>query len=152
MDARAASDWGVTGIGYGGDRGCRIVAVLRASDAGRFERVPKVLVEAGVTCVELTSTSRGAVAALPGAFTPPRSCGPGGPAYLRPVKAPLPAAPLVPTGGVGLEEIGRCLDAGALAVGLGGPLVGGAGEGGHLGPLRRRANAAVTQVREAHAR
>jgi 2-keto-3-deoxy-6-phosphogluconate aldolase len=57
----------------------------------------------------------------------------GGPAYLRAVKAPLPEVPLVPTGGVGLEEIGRYLDAGALAVGLGGPLVGDAGEGGYPG-------------------
>jgi 2-dehydro-3-deoxyphosphogluconate aldolase/(4S)-4-hydroxy-2-oxoglutarate aldolase len=112
-----------------------IVAALRASDAGRFERVAEVLVEAGVTCVEFTLTSRGAVealrrfaacvpagvtlgagtvlepetahaaidagasylvsptvgldvierarrrgvAALPGAFTPPRSCRPDGP-------------------------------------------------------------------------
>jgi hypothetical protein len=35
---------------------------------------------------------------------------------------------------------------------LGGPLVGDAEEGGDLGPLRRRAEAAVAQVREAHAR
>jgi 2-dehydro-3-deoxyphosphogluconate aldolase / (4S)-4-hydroxy-2-oxoglutarate aldolase len=199
-----------------------IVAVLRAGDAGRFERVAEVLVEAGVTCVEFTLTSRGAVealrrfaasmpagvtlgagtvlepetadaaidagasylvsptvgldvigrarrrgvAAMPGAFTPteilqawragadavklfPASV--GGPAYLRAVKAPLPEVPLVPTGGVGLEEIGRYLDAGALAVGLGGPLVGDAGEGGDLGQLRRRAEAAVAQVRAARA-
>jgi 2-dehydro-3-deoxyphosphogluconate aldolase / (4S)-4-hydroxy-2-oxoglutarate aldolase len=197
-----------------------IVAVLRAGDAGRFERVAEVLVDAGVTCVEFTLTSRGAlealrrfaagmpagvtlgagtviepgtadaavdagasylvsptvsldvierarrrgVAALPGAFTPteilhawragadavklfPASV--GGPAYLRAVKAPLPEVPLVPTGGVGLEEIGRYLDAGALAVGLGGPLLGDAGEGGDLAALRRRAEAAVAQVREA---
>jgi 2-dehydro-3-deoxyphosphogluconate aldolase / (4S)-4-hydroxy-2-oxoglutarate aldolase len=75
----------------------------------------------------------------------------GGLAYLRAGKAPLPEVPLVPTGGVGLEEIGRYLDAGALAVGLGGPLVGDAGEGGDLGALRRRAEAAVAQVREARA-
>jgi predicted metal-dependent phosphotriesterase family hydrolase len=91
---------------------------------------------------------RRGVAALPGAFTPteilrawragadavklfPASV--GGPAYLRAVKAPLAEVPLVPTGGVGLEEIGRYLYAGALAVGLGGPLVGDAGEGGDLG-------------------
>ena len=41
-----------------------IVAVLRASDASRFERVPKLLVEAGVACVKFTLTSRGAVRAL----------------------------------------------------------------------------------------
>jgi 2-dehydro-3-deoxyphosphogluconate aldolase/(4S)-4-hydroxy-2-oxoglutarate aldolase len=197
-----------------------IVAVLRAGDASRFERAAEVLVEAEVTCVEFTLTSRGAVealrrfaarmpagvtlgagtvlepdtadaaidagasylvtptvelevierarrrgvAALPGAFTPteilrawragadavklfPASV--GGPAYLRAVKAPLPEVPLVPTGGIGLEEIGRYLDAGALAVGLGGPLVGDAGDGGDLAALRRRAEAAVAQVREA---
>jgi hypothetical protein len=43
--------------------------VLWARD-GRFERVVEVLVEAGVTCVDFTLTSRGAVEALPGAFTP----------------------------------------------------------------------------------
>jgi 2-dehydro-3-deoxyphosphogluconate aldolase/(4S)-4-hydroxy-2-oxoglutarate aldolase len=75
----------------------------------------------------------------------------GGLAYLRAGKAPLPEVPLVPTGGVGLEEIGRYLDAGALAVGLGGPLVGDAGEGGDPGALRRRAEAAVAQVLEARA-
>lgn len=223
MDVRAASDRRrdpasvMEAIAAAG-----IVAVLRASDAGRFERVAEVLVEAGVTCVEFTLTSRGAVealrrfaarmpagvtlgagtvlepetadaaidagasylvsptvgldvierarrrgvAALPGAFTPteilrawragadavklfPASV--GGPAYLRAVKAPMPEVPLVPTGGVGLEEIGRYLDAGALAVGLGGPLVGDAGEGGDLGALRRRAEAAVARVRGARA-
>jgi 2-dehydro-3-deoxyphosphogluconate aldolase / (4S)-4-hydroxy-2-oxoglutarate aldolase len=202
----------------------RIVAVLRASDADRFERVAEVLVEAGVTCIEFTLTSRGAVdalgrfsarlpagavlgagtvvdpetvdaavdagatylvspnvdvqvierarrrgvAALPGAFTPteilqawragaaavklfPASV--GGPAYLKAVRAPLPEVPLVPTGGVGLQEIGGYLDAGAIAVGLGGPLVGDAGEpGGDLQALRRRAETAVAAVREAGAR
>jgi 2-dehydro-3-deoxyphosphogluconate aldolase / (4S)-4-hydroxy-2-oxoglutarate aldolase len=223
MDVRAASDWRDPASVMEAIAAAGIVAVLRASDAGRFERVAEVLVEAGVTCVEFTLTSRGAVealrrfaarmpagvtlgagtvlepeiadaaidagasylvsptvgldvierarrrgvAALPGAFTPteilrawragadavklfPASV--GGPAYLRAVKAPLPEVPLVPTGGVGLEEIGRYLDAGALAVGLGGPLVGDAGEGGDLGALRRRADAAVAQVREARAR
>jgi 2-dehydro-3-deoxyphosphogluconate aldolase / (4S)-4-hydroxy-2-oxoglutarate aldolase len=75
----------------------------------------------------------------------------GGPAYLRAVKAPLAEVPLVPTGGVGLEEIGHYLDAGALAVRLGGLLVGDAGECGDLGALRRGAEAAVAQVREARA-
>ncbi len=41
-----------------------IAAVLRAGDAGRLERVPDVLVEAGITCVEFPLTSRGAVGAL----------------------------------------------------------------------------------------
>src|SRR5687768_7476519 len=60
MEVRAASDWRrrdpasvMEAIAAG------IVAVLRASDPGRFERVAEVLVEAGVTCVEFTRTSRG---------------------------------------------------------------------------------------------
>jgi 2-dehydro-3-deoxyphosphogluconate aldolase/(4S)-4-hydroxy-2-oxoglutarate aldolase len=66
MEVWAASDWRrrdlasvMEAIAAAG-----IVAVLRASDASRFERVAKVLVEAGVTCVEFTLTSRGAVEAL----------------------------------------------------------------------------------------
>jgi 2-dehydro-3-deoxyphosphogluconate aldolase/(4S)-4-hydroxy-2-oxoglutarate aldolase len=76
----------------------------------------------------------------------------GGPVYLRPGQGAAARSAAGPDRRVGLEEIGRYLDTGALAVGLGGPLVGDAGKGGDLGPLRRRAHAAVAQVREAHAR
>jgi 2-dehydro-3-deoxyphosphogluconate aldolase / (4S)-4-hydroxy-2-oxoglutarate aldolase len=68
----------------------------------------------------------------------------GGPAYVRAVRAPLPEVPLVPTGGVGIDDIGAYLAAGAVAVGVGSPLLGDAGEvGGDLDGLRDRAERAV---------
>jgi 2-dehydro-3-deoxyphosphogluconate aldolase / (4S)-4-hydroxy-2-oxoglutarate aldolase len=68
----------------------------------------------------------------------------GGPAYLKAVRAPLPEVPLVPTGGVGLDDIGAYLAAGATAVGLGSPLLGDAGDpGGDLAALAGRARRAV---------
>src|SRR5262245_28213150 len=47
----------------------------------------------------------------------------GGPQYIRDVLAPLPFLRLVPTGGVGPENARAYLDAGAVAVGIGGNLV-----------------------------
>jgi 2-dehydro-3-deoxyphosphogluconate aldolase / (4S)-4-hydroxy-2-oxoglutarate aldolase len=77
----------------------------------------------------------------------------GGPAYVKAVRAPLPEVPLVPTGGVGLDDIGAYLAAGAVAVGLGSPLVGDAGAPGGdlsaLGDRARRAVAAATRARGA---
>jgi 2-dehydro-3-deoxyphosphogluconate aldolase / (4S)-4-hydroxy-2-oxoglutarate aldolase len=74
----------------------------------------------------------------------------GGPAYVRAVRAPLPEVPLVPTGGVGIDDIGAYLDAGAAAVGLGSPLLGDAGDPhGDLAALAdrtRRAVAAATRA------
>ena len=48
----------------------------------------------------------------------------GGPAYLRALRGPFPSLPLVPTGGIRVEDIRAYLDAGATAVALGGELVG----------------------------
>lgn len=77
--------------------------------------------------------------AIPGAFTPTDvaaaldagaplvklfPAGVLGPGYVRDLLGPFPAARLVPTGGVGLEDAGTYLDAGAAAVALGGALVG----------------------------
>jgi 2-dehydro-3-deoxyphosphogluconate aldolase/(4S)-4-hydroxy-2-oxoglutarate aldolase len=47
----------------------------------------------------------------------------GGPEYLKAVRAPLPQAPLVPTGGVEVENAGAYIRAGAVAVAVGGSLV-----------------------------
>lgn len=47
----------------------------------------------------------------------------GGPAYLKAIKGPLPQIPLVPTGGVELDNIGEFLAAGAAALGVGGNLI-----------------------------
>ena len=46
-----------------------------------------------------------------------------GPSYLAAVRAPLPHIPLLPTGGVSVDNLGEWLAAGALAVGVGGNLV-----------------------------
>lgn len=47
----------------------------------------------------------------------------GGPRYLRDVRGPLPQVKLIPTGGVGLENAGDFIRAGAVAVALGSNLV-----------------------------
>jgi 2-dehydro-3-deoxyphosphogluconate aldolase/(4S)-4-hydroxy-2-oxoglutarate aldolase len=47
----------------------------------------------------------------------------GGPAYLRTLLAVLPGAAVVPTGGIGMDEVPAWLDAGATAVGVGTALV-----------------------------
>lgn len=47
----------------------------------------------------------------------------GGAAYLRALRGPFPDTPLVPTGGVTLENIGEMFKAGAAAVGVGSELI-----------------------------
>jgi 2-dehydro-3-deoxyphosphogluconate aldolase / (4S)-4-hydroxy-2-oxoglutarate aldolase len=74
----------------------------------------------------------------------------GGPAYVKALRAPLPEVPLVPTGGVGIDDIGDYLDAGAAAVGLGSPLLGDAGDpDGDLAALADRARRAVAAATRA---
>lgn len=70
----------------------------------------------------------------------------GGPAYLRALRDPLPHIPLMAVGGVGIDDIPRYLEAGAVAVGVGSPLLGDAGDGGDLGHLRERAQAVLRAV------
>jgi 2-dehydro-3-deoxyphosphogluconate aldolase/(4S)-4-hydroxy-2-oxoglutarate aldolase len=98
------------------------------------------------------------VAYLPGVFTPTEIVAAmaagatavklfparlGGPRYLRDVREPLPDVPIVPTGGVSAENAAEWFAAGAVAVGVGGSLIGDALEGGDLGALRSRARALV---------
>jgi 2-dehydro-3-deoxyphosphogluconate aldolase/(4S)-4-hydroxy-2-oxoglutarate aldolase len=188
----------------------RIVAVLRAADAGRLAAAADVLVSHGIRAVEFALTTPGALDALDrycssaaaeacvgagtvltaadarsavtagarflvtpavvpeviaagtelgvpvvaGALTPTEILAAatagaalvkvfpaalGGPAYLRLIRDPLPQVPLVPTGGIGLGEVADYLSAGAVAVGLGGQLLGDALRGGSLSELGRRA-------------
>ena len=70
----------------------------------------------------------------------------GGPAYLRLVRDPLPDVPLVPTGGVRLDDAADYLAAGAIAVGTGSQLTGDALRGGDLGELAARAETLVAAV------
>lgn len=75
---------------------------------------------------------------MPGAFTPTEilyawekgadyvkvfpssSVGPG---YIKAIRGPLPHIPLIPTGGVNVENAGEFIKAGAAALGVGGSLV-----------------------------
>jgi 2-dehydro-3-deoxyphosphogluconate aldolase / (4S)-4-hydroxy-2-oxoglutarate aldolase len=70
----------------------------------------------------------------------------GGPAYLRLVRDPLPHIPLVPTGGIGVDQAADYLAAGAFAVGMGGQLLGDSLRGGDLGELAMRAKKLVEAV------
>lgn len=63
----------------------------------------------------------------------------GGPDYLRALRDPFPHAPFVPVGGVDAESAHAYLDRGAIAVGVGSPLLGDAAVGGDMSALRRRA-------------
>ncbi|MBB5173835.1 bifunctional 4-hydroxy-2-oxoglutarate aldolase/2-dehydro-3-deoxy-phosphogluconate aldolase [Texcoconibacillus texcoconensis] len=46
-----------------------------------------------------------------------------GPKYIKELKGPLPHIPMVPTGGVGEDNIGEYMQAGVLACGVGGSLL-----------------------------
>jgi len=63
----------------------------------------------------------------------------GGPGYLKAVRDPFPDIPFIAVGGVGLREATGYWEAGAIAVGLGGPLFGTAASGGDLNGMRERA-------------
>jgi 2-dehydro-3-deoxyphosphogluconate aldolase/(4S)-4-hydroxy-2-oxoglutarate aldolase len=47
----------------------------------------------------------------------------GGPAFIKTVREPLPQVQIIPTGGIAIEDVAAYLQAGALAVGLGGVLL-----------------------------
>jgi 2-dehydro-3-deoxyphosphogluconate aldolase/(4S)-4-hydroxy-2-oxoglutarate aldolase len=72
----------------------------------------------------------------------------GGPGYLRNVRAPLDQVLMIPTGGVSLDSVGDYLRAGAVAVGVGGPLIGDSLRSGDLEALRGRASVLVSAVEE----
>jgi 2-dehydro-3-deoxyphosphogluconate aldolase/(4S)-4-hydroxy-2-oxoglutarate aldolase len=61
--------------------------------------------------------------------------------YVAALRAPFPDVPLMAVGGVGISGTRAFLAAGAVAVGVGGPLLGDAATGGDLALLRRRAQA-----------
>lgn len=73
----------------------------------------------------------------------------GGPDYLRALRAPFPDVPFVPVGGVDAASARRHLEYGALAVGVGSPLIGDAADGGDLAALRERIGAFLRVAAEA---
>ena len=122
--------------------------VARAQEAGATFMVTPAVTEAVAESVAF------GIPVLAGAFTPteavtamnlgatavklfPASL--GGPAYLRALRDPLPGVAFVPVGGVNAALAAEYLAAGAVAVGIGSPLVGDAARGGDLDALRERA-------------
>lgn len=67
----------------------------------------------------------------------------GGPAYLRAVRAPLPAARFLPTGGVRPDNIAEWFAAGASAVGIGSALVGSGDRTADAATVRARVESLV---------
>ncbi|MFI5640106.1 bifunctional 4-hydroxy-2-oxoglutarate aldolase/2-dehydro-3-deoxy-phosphogluconate aldolase [Streptomyces goshikiensis] len=137
--------------------------VTTPSDAMRAVEAGATYLIAPATCLDVIREGRRlGVPVLPGALTPseivaawregatmvklfPASV--GGPEYLKAVRAPLPHVPLVPTGGIGLDQAPAYLAAGASALGMGSPLIGDACEGGDLDALRERATALLDGIR-----
>nr|BFE69201.1 hypothetical protein GCM10020092_025020 [Actinoplanes digitatis] len=68
------------------------------------------------------------------------------PRFLKDLHGPLPGVRIMPTGGIEIADIANWLTAGAAAVGLGGPLIGDAAEGGSLKRLAARARHAADAV------
>ncbi len=70
-----------------------------------------------------------------------------GPAFVKAVKAPLPQAQLMPTGGVSLENVADWIKAGSVAVGVGGTLTAGA-KTGDFASITRIARQFVEKIKE----
>jgi 2-dehydro-3-deoxyphosphogluconate aldolase/(4S)-4-hydroxy-2-oxoglutarate aldolase len=142
--ARRAPDGSMLGAG----------TVLTREDVARAEEAgARFMVTPALTESVAESVARG-IPVLAGALTPtevvtalglgatavklfPSSV--GGPPYLRALRDPLPGVPIVALGGVDAALAAEYLAAGAVAVGVGGPLVGDAARGGDLDALRARA-------------
>jgi len=74
-----------------------------------------------------------------------------GPAFVKAVKGPLPQAQLMPTGGVNLENVAQWINAGAVAIGVGGNLTAGA-KSGDFSSITQIARQFVEKIKEARAR
>jgi 2-dehydro-3-deoxyphosphogluconate aldolase/(4S)-4-hydroxy-2-oxoglutarate aldolase len=68
-----------------------------------------------------------------------------GPAYIKALRAPLPQAPLMPTGGVSVDNLAAWFENGALAVGIGSSLTG-PGDNGDYEAVTVRAQAFVAKM------
>jgi 2-dehydro-3-deoxyphosphogluconate aldolase/(4S)-4-hydroxy-2-oxoglutarate aldolase len=70
-----------------------------------------------------------------------------GPAYIKALHAPLPHAPLMPTGGVSVDNLWSWFDNGAVAVGIGSSLTGPAANGDYQA-VTARAQAFVARMEQ----
>jgi 2-dehydro-3-deoxyphosphogluconate aldolase/(4S)-4-hydroxy-2-oxoglutarate aldolase len=138
--------------------------VLTAADVDRsVDAGARFVVSPSVESDVIAAALRHRIASYPGAFTPTEiaaawkagasavklfPAGQLGPGYLKDVRAPLPDIPVVPTGGVDITSVAGWLAAGAVAVGMGGPLIGDAlAPDGDLSALAERAGAALAAAR-----
>ena len=71
-----------------------------------------------------------------------------GPGLIKAIKGPLPQAPLMPTGGVDVSNVAEWIKAGAVAVGAGGSLTGGA-KTGDFAAITRTAREFVEKIKAA---
>jgi 2-dehydro-3-deoxyphosphogluconate aldolase/(4S)-4-hydroxy-2-oxoglutarate aldolase len=74
-----------------------------------------------------------------------------GPAFVKAVRGPLPQAQLMPTGGVSVENVRQWIDAGSVAIGVGGNLTA-AAKTGDFASITRIAQQFVEKIKEARAR
>lgn len=73
----------------------------------------------------------------------------GGPQYIQELRGPLPDIPLMPTGGVTIEDVPKYLQAGAALVGISGYLMGDAlTPDGDLEGLKARAQILMASLRD----
>lgn len=145
-----------------------LLGVGTVTEAAHIEQVASVGAEFVVSPFNfpglLPACDSARLGSLPGAFTATEAWAawqagasavklfpaePLGPRTVAALRAPLPQVPLVPTGGVGLDDIRPYLDAGALAVGVGSPLVGDALTGGSQRELLARATEFVARAARA---
>lgn len=144
--ARLAPDGAVIGAG----------TVLTRDDVARAAGVGARFMVTPALTESVAESVAGGIPVLAGAFTPTEALtamglgaaavklfpsAVGGPAYLRALRDPLPDVPFVPVGGVDVTLTAEYLSVGAVAVGVGSPLVGDAVRGGDLDALRARAAA-----------
>jgi 2-dehydro-3-deoxyphosphogluconate aldolase / (4S)-4-hydroxy-2-oxoglutarate aldolase len=73
-----------------------------------------------------------------------------GPNFIKAVRAPLPQALLMPTGGVSIDNVGEWIKAGCVAVGAGGNLTAGAKKGDYAS-ITALAKQFIARIREARA-
>lgn len=71
-----------------------------------------------------------------------------GPNIIKAINGPIPQANLMPTGGVNLENVGDWIKAGAVAVGAGGSLTGGA-KTGNYDDITKTANEFIRRIADA---
>lgn len=72
-----------------------------------------------------------------------------GPGYISQLRGPFPGIEVIPSGGVSIDDAAAWISAGALAVSLGGPLLGDAFNGGSRPTLVERARRVTALVGDA---